>query len=131
MRTTPQSFLRQPLSAVLAGPAAVRVLRVLARHGGELSAALLATRTRLTKPSVLASLHHLAAMGYVEALGSSRQSLYRIDHRHPLVPSIIALFTAEDDRFQTIIAAVRAAAIAAEATAAWLYGSVARGEDGV
>jgi predicted nucleotidyltransferase len=129
MRTVPQSFLRQPLSAVLANPANVRVLRELSRHGGELSATTLAQRSKLTKPSVLASLDHLAGLGYVEPLGTLRQRLYRIDSKHPLVPALSDLFSAEDQRFQSIIEAIRAAAIDAGATAAWLYGSVARGED--
>jgi predicted nucleotidyltransferase len=129
MRATPQSFLRQPLSAVLANSANVRVLRELSRHGGELSATILAERTKLTKPSVLASLDHLAGLGYVEVLGSRRQRLHRIDAKHPLVPVLSTLFAAEDLRFESIIEAIRAAAIDAGVTAAWLYGSVARGED--
>jgi predicted nucleotidyltransferase len=129
MRATPQSFLRQPLSAVLANSANVRVLRELSRHGGELSATTLAERTKLTKPSVLASLDHLAGLGYVEVLGSLRQRLHRIDAKHPLVPAVSALFAAEDHRFESIIEAIRAAVIDAGVTAAWLYGSVARGED--
>jgi predicted nucleotidyltransferase len=129
MRTIPQSFLRHPLSAVFANPANVRVLRELSRHGGELSATALVEQSRLTKPSVLASLGHLTELGYVEALGTQRQRLYRIDGRHPLVSALSALFAAENDRFQSIIAAIRASAIDAGVTAAWLYGSVARGED--
>jgi predicted nucleotidyltransferase len=129
MRATPQSFLRQPLSVVLANSANVRVLRELTRHGGELSATTLTERSKLTKPSVLASLDHLAGLGYVEVLGSLHQRLYRIVAKHPLIPALSALFTAEDHRFQSIIEAIRTAAIGAGATAAWLYGSVARGED--
>ncbi|GIK96234.1 MAG: hypothetical protein BroJett029_04430 [Alphaproteobacteria bacterium] len=129
MRAIPQSFLRQPLSAVFANPANVRVLRELARHGGELSATTLAQRCTLTKPSVLASLEHLTKLGYVEPLGTQRQRLYRVDAKHPLTGVISDLFSAEDQRFHSIVEAVRTAAIDAGATAAWLYGSVARRED--
>lgn len=130
MRATPQSFLRQPLSSVLAYPGNVRVLRELAQHGGELSATTLVDSTKLTRPSVLAALEQLAQQGYVEALGSSRLRLYRINHRHPLVPVLSALFAAEHERFHAVMDAIRAAADDAGVTAAWLYGSVARGEDG-
>lgn len=129
MHPIPQSFLRQPLSAVLANSANVRTLRELARHGGELSATTLVERSKLSKPSVLASLNHLTELGYVESLGTLRQRLYRIDHKHPLAPAISALFAAEDHRFQSIIEVIRTAALDAGATAAWLYGSVARGDD--
>ena len=129
MRTQAQSFLRQPLSAVFANPAGVRVLRALAQHGGELSAPMLAERSRLTRPSVLAALDHLAALGLVESVGSVRQRLHRIDQGHPLAPSLSALFAAEAGRFDAIFEAVRAAAGEAGVAAAWLYGSVARGDD--
>lgn len=129
MRPTSQSFLRQPLSAVFAHGSHVRVLRVLSRHGGELSASALIDRTRLTRPSVLASLEQLTVLGYVEALGVSHR-LYRIDHRHPLAPALTALFAAEEQRFQDILGSLRSAATEAGAEAAWLYGSVARAEDG-
>jgi predicted nucleotidyltransferase len=129
MRTQPQSFLRQPLSAVFETPANVRVLRALARHGGELSAPMLAERSRLTRPSVLAALGQLAALGLVESVGSVRQRLHRIDKAHPLMPALSALFTTEAERFDAIIEAVRAAAAKAGVAAAWLYGSVSRGED--
>src|SRR5579859_3479281 len=129
MRISPQSFLRQPLSAVFANPANVRILRALVRHGGELSAPLLAELSRMTKPSVLGALECLGALGYVESVGSGRQRLHRIDDRQPLLPALAALFAAEDRRFESVIESVRAAAVAAGATAGWLYGSVARGED--
>jgi predicted nucleotidyltransferase len=129
MRTQPQSFLRHPLSDAFANPAGVRVLRALVRHGGELSAPMLADRARLTRPSVLAALEHLAALGFVESIGSVRQRLHRFDKAHPLAPALVTLFAAESGRFDTIIEAIRAAAVKAGVAAAWLYGSVARGED--
>jgi predicted nucleotidyltransferase len=129
MRTQPQSFLRQPLSAVFANPASVRVLRALAQHGGELSAPMLAERSRLSRPSVLAALEHLAGLGFVDSIGSVRQKLHRIDKANPLAPALFALFAAEADRFDTIIKAISVAAANAGVAAAWLYGSVARGAD--
>ena len=129
MRAVEQGFLQQPLSAVFANPANVRVLRELFRNGGENSARMLAERSKLTKPSVLASLTFLETLGFVEALGAARLRLYRIDGKHPLAPALSALFVAENYRFSEIIDGLRRAAVEAGATAAWLYGSVARGED--
>lgn len=129
MKPTSQSFLRHPLSAILANPAAVRVLTELCRHGGEMSSSQLITLTRMSRPSVLAALEHLTACRVVQALGAARQRLHRVDPAHPLVPHLSALFEAEDQRYHAILDAVRGAARKAGARAAWLYGSVARGED--
>lgn len=129
MRAAPQSFLRQPLSSVLAHPANVRVLRELAQHGGELSATMLVDRTKLSRPSVLAALEMLSQHGYVDALGSPHLRLYRLDTKHPLVPILSQLFAAEEARFDAVLDAIRAAANDVGVAAAWLYGSVAKGED--
>lgn len=129
MRATTQSFVRQPLSSVFANAANVRVLRELSRAGGESSARMLSERSKLTKPSVLSSLEYLEALGFVESLGSSRSRLYRIDGKHPLGPALAALFVAEDHRFGRIMSGIHKAALDAGVAAAWLYGSVARGED--
>src|SRR5262249_2241159 len=91
---------------------------------------MLVDRTKLSKPSVLAALVLLVLQGYAEALGSSRQRLYRLDARHPLAPALSALFAAEEGRFNAVLDAIGAAASDAGATAAWLYGSVATGQDG-
>jgi predicted nucleotidyltransferase len=128
VRSRSQSFLRQPLSAVFGQGSDVRVLRELSRHGGELTVSALVERTKLTRPSVLATLAALTSQGLVEALGASHR-LYRFDHSHPLAPALSALFAAEDERFRGIIQSLRTAAVDAGADAAWLYGSVARGED--
>lgn len=130
MRAMTQSFARQPLSSVFSNAANVRVLRELSRTGGESSARMLSERSKLTKPSVLASLAHLEALGFVLSLGSSRSRLYRIDDKHPLAPKLTALFVEEDHRFGRIMSGIHKAAHDAGVAAAWLYGSVARGEDG-
>jgi DNA-binding transcriptional ArsR family regulator len=129
MRPTSQSFLRHPFSTVFAHGSDVRVLRELVKHGGELPVSALLDRTKLTRPSVLATLDRLTDLGYVEALGAAHR-LYRIDHGHPLAPAISALFAAEEQRFRNIIDCLRNAAADAGAVAAWLYGSVSRGLDG-
>lgn len=59
--------------------------------------------------------------------------LYRLDPRHPLVPALQALYTSEATRTDRVLEAIRAAlgAHQGDVLGAWLYGSVARGEDTV
>lgn len=129
MKPSAQSFLRFPLNLVFDSPANVRVLRVLARHGGTLSASTLADAAKLTKPSVLSALGQLADAGVVEALGSGRQRLYRFREAGGIGPALSAVFAAEQQAYHDVVEMVRAAAARAGVQAAWLYGSVARGDD--
>lgn len=128
---SPQSALRRPLNAALAGEGHVRVLRELFRHGGELGAADVATRVGLSPQHVRGVLAHLVRLGLVDRLGPGRARLYRARLAHPLAEPLAALFAAEEGRFAALLAAVRDAAAAARPRplAVWLYGSVARGED--
>lgn len=129
MKPSAQSFVRFPLDAVFDSPANVRVLRMLARHGGVLSASTLADLAKLTKPSVLSALRQLIEAGTVEALGTDRQRLYRFNETGSLGLALNALFAAENQAYREVIEVVRASAEDAGAEAAWLYGSTARGED--
>lgn len=129
MKPAARSFLRFPLDLVFDSPANVRVVRVLARHGGPLSASSLTDAARLTKPSVLSALRQLIDAGVVEALGSERQRLYRFREAGPLAAALDALFAAEHQLYRDLIEMLRTAAEKAGVEAAWLYGSVARGED--
>jgi predicted nucleotidyltransferase len=75
----------------------------------------------------------LAAVGVVEEVGQGRYLSYRGNVQHPLYPILGDLFRHEEDRFDEVLAAVReaVAADAEDVLSAWLYGSVARGEDAV
>lgn len=127
---SPQSALRYPVNAVLGNPGNVRLMRELFRHGGELTAPQLAARTGMTAQGVRATLAALERSGAVEAIGSARARLYRARRSHPLAPALEALFRDEEDRHAAILAAVTdAAGSEPDIYAAWLYGSVARGED--
>jgi predicted nucleotidyltransferase len=129
MRPAHQSFLRYPLNVVFDTPANVRVLRALARHGGMLSASALVGASGLTKPSVLSALRQLNETGTVEIHGSDRQRLYRLNEASSLASIVNTLFMAESERYGEVIKAVRTSAEKSGAEAAWIYGSVARGED--
>ena len=127
-----QSVQRYPLTAILGTDGTVRLLRELARHGGMLSAPELVRRTDLAVASVARGLEALERVGIVEALGTGRAVLHRLRADHLLAHVLDALFKAEEARFQAVLDSVREAAGAAGAgiVAVWLYGSVARGDDG-
>lgn len=129
---SPESVLRHPLTMILGARANVRVLRALFGHGGELAAPALVRQTGLAQSSVREALMGLEALGIVRALGQGRVRLYRIERAHPLAAPLEALFQAEEERYQAILEAIRSAAreFGDDVLAAWLYGSVARSEDG-
>jgi predicted nucleotidyltransferase len=66
----------------------------------------------------------------VVELGTARAQLFRADTRHPLLPALAALFGEEQDRWETLLRQVRAVLQGQPLSAAWYYGSVARGDDG-
>lgn len=130
-RPKPQSAIRFPLSSVFGTEANVRVLRELSRHGGQLDASTLVKRTKLTLPSVLSAISTLVEFGILDEVGSGRSRLFSMNRISPFNISIVSLFDAEESRFKGVIEAVRecAASLGNKVIAAWIYGSVARGED--
>ena len=125
-----QNVLRYPLTVILGSVANVRTLRELMRHGGELSAPSLVKRTGLAKASVRQALQILETMKIVETLGAERSRLFRVQRKHPLAAALDELFQEEERRFEAVLSAIRVATDRCVGlTAAWLYGSVARGED--
>lgn len=127
-----ESVLRHPLTSILGAKANVRVLRALFGHGGELAAPALVRQTDLAQSSVREALIGLEVLGIVRALGQGRVRLYRVERAHPLSAPLEALFQAEGERYQAIVEAIRNAVheFGDDVLAAWIYGSVARGEDG-
>lgn len=123
-------MLAYPLDAVLGREAHVRVLRELARHGGHLSAMTIATRSGLSKPSVLAALKELGKLELTENVGEGHIQVYRLRTDHPFAAPLGALFEAEDRRYADVFDAIRqAVAGSPDVMAAWIFGSAARGED--
>jgi predicted nucleotidyltransferase len=81
-------------------------------------------------PSVIRSLVILTESKTVLEVGNGRARVYSLDRSHPLYPALSQLFYAEAERFEKIVAEVRGVAERSNAVmAAWIYGSVARGED--
>ena len=116
---------------MLGTEANVRVLRELARHGGALPTSALIVRTGLAQSSVRTALLTLELLAAVDALGSGRTRLFRLNERHPLASAIGRLFEAEEARFDAIVTGLRTASekCGGDIIAVWIYGSVARGDD--
>jgi DNA-binding transcriptional ArsR family regulator len=133
MRTpnAPESFLRHPTSTLLATPGSVRVLRELLESETPLAVRALAQRTGLSTQAVRDTLRVLTRGGIVEQLGEGRSRLFRPDVGHPLYLPLGSLFHAETERFETVLEALGTAMenLVPQPLGAWVYGSVARGED--
>jgi predicted nucleotidyltransferase len=132
MRPPAASATLQPLDYLLGTPALVRVTRVLTGHGRGLAVPDLARRARLALPSTRDAVRRLAAAGFVEVIGAGRTSVCAVRLEHPMAAPIAALFDAERAQGDALLDAVRSAASEQRPApiALWLYGSVARGEDG-
>lgn len=131
MRPSPASTLYHPLDEILGSRALVRVARVLVLHGGSLAVSDIASRARLTLPSVRAALRRLLGLEVVTAIGAGRSMVCSLRFEHPLAPALVGLFNAEREQAAAVLHAVReaAAALRPAPLAVWLYGSVARGQD--
>ncbi len=125
-----QSFVRFPLTRLLASGGHVRVLRALLSHGGAQSAAQLASDCAMTARGVRNTLDALAAQGAVKVLGPAGTRLYAPALEQPLVTALAQLFEVERRHWQALQAQL-GDGLAAEKQirSAWLYGSVARATD--
>jgi predicted nucleotidyltransferase len=132
MRPAPASATLQPLDLLLGTPALVRVARVLTSHGGALAIPDLARRARLALPSTREAVRRLADVAFVEIIGAGRSSICAIRPEHPMAAAVAALFAAERAQADALLDGLReaAASLHPAPVAFWLYGSVARGEDG-
>ncbi len=125
-----QSHLRHPLTALLGSAGHVRVLRALATGKIPQSAPQLAAAAGLTPQGTRGVLDVLARQRLVKVLGSGRTQLYELNAAHPLASSLAALFHDEQGRWDALMSSIRDVLDRHRAvSAAWLYGSVARGED--
>lgn len=129
--SNPQSHLRFPLTQLFSSGGHVRVLRALMAFGAPLSVAQLAADGGLSTRGTRFVLDSLVAQGMVSVLGQPRSQLYSVALHHPLADAVKVLFQHEHSRWESVHAALRQALASwPEVRSAWLYGSVARGEDG-
>jgi predicted nucleotidyltransferase len=75
----------------------------------------------------------LLETGIIELVGQGRNVAYRLSLTHPFRSALTGLFDTELRRVEALWAAITTAATTESepAKAVWLYGSVARGEDGI
>jgi predicted nucleotidyltransferase len=126
-----QSHLRYPLTSILGGAGNVRVLRALAANQSPESAPKLAEAAGLTPQGARLVLDALTRQRLVIVHGSGRARLYALNVPHPLASALLALFLEEQRRWDALLDSIRAvlARQGSAVSAAWVYGSVARGED--
>ncbi|WP_206078726.1 hypothetical protein [Allomesorhizobium camelthorni] len=131
-RSRSQSAIRNPLTHILGVDSNVAVLRELVRHGGALSASDIQGRSGLSRSGVRLGLISLEKSGIVVSEGSLATRLHRFNTAHFLSPQIAALYVAEKDRFTDIVESIRNSAGTQRSLlrSLWIYGSVARKEDG-
>lgn len=131
-RSRPQSAIRNPLTHIFGVDSNVAVLRELVRHGGALSSSDIQNRSGLSKSSVRLGLISLERLGVVTSEGSLATKLHCFNTAHFLAPQIAVLYEAEKNRFTEILETVRNSAGNRRSLlrSLWIYGSVARKEDG-
>lgn len=129
-KSDPQSHLRFPLTRLLGNGGNVRVLRALTAYGAPMSAPQLARETGLTPQGVRLVLDGLQAQRAVNVLGSARSQLFVLNDEHPFIAPLRGLFVSEQERWEQLLRALHEALQAErQVRSAWLYGSVARGDD--
>lgn len=126
-----KSALRCPLDHLLGTRANVRVLRVVARHGGALSTSQIAGASGLPARTARLATVNLERQTVLKAHGTERARVFSIDPHHPLAATLEQLFASESRRYEKVLEALRAAGdtLGPDALGVWLYGSVARGHD--
>ncbi|HEU4586161.1 MAG TPA: winged helix-turn-helix domain-containing protein, partial [Gemmatimonadaceae bacterium] len=127
-----ESVLRSPLNDILGTEANVRLLRVLSRTQLPMTATELARQAAITLSGVGRALGALERTGIIEFVGVGSRRPVQLRRAHPLVPALEALFSAEEQRVDTIFARIRAAAelLVPAPWSIWVEGPVARGTDG-
>lgn len=128
-RSSRESAIRYPLTALLGVDSNLRVLRVLSLHGGMLASSEIIRKSRLAQESVRRALGDLVSLGVVSSSGVGRSSVYCLNVNHYFFPALSNLFKAESDRFLAILDSVRQSASGMPLFSLFYYGSVARGED--
>lgn len=126
-----QSHARYPLTALLGTAGNVRVLRALVIARTPQSAPQLAAAAGLTPQGARLVLESLLRPRLVVSHGAGRARLFELDRSHPLASSLVSLFEEEQRRWDGLLASIRDVLDrpGADVSAAWLYGSVSRGED--
>lgn len=120
-RTRAQSALRAPLNEMLATEANVRLLRVLVLAAIPLGAGELAHRAQLSRTGVYPALANLERVGIIELVGAGATHQVELRSAHPLASTLVALFRAEAQRVESLVAELRGIFAGAKGVvSAWL-----------
>lgn len=125
-----QSHLRFPLTRLLGSNGNIRVLRALLSYGAPLSTVQLARDTGLTRQGVLLVLESLVGQGLITVFGQPRSQVFSVVQAHPFAAALKTIFEQERNRWDALQQTLRDTFQGhLGVRSAWLYGSVARGED--
>ena len=126
-----QSHVRYPLTSILGSAGNLRVLRALVADAAPQPVSELARHAGLSRKGTLLVLETLIRQRLVVAYGTNRARVYVLNTSHPFSGAMAALFREEAQRWERLLATIREVLErhGAGVQAAWLYGSVARGED--
>ncbi len=126
-------LLTTPLDQALSSRSKIRLLRVLIQQDRTVSARELTRLTSMSGPAILAALRDLAGLGLITRELSGRQFLCRANRAHMLVSSVLQpLFAAEAAWPAMLLASIRDLVTLKSGQpviAAWIFGSVATGQD--
>lgn len=134
-------FLATPLDSAFGSRSKVRLLRLLVEQDRTVSAREAARLTGSTNPAMLAAVDELAKLGLIRREISGRQFLCRANRDHRLFEVLQRLFLGESQWPGIFFGDVRASLSGLEqkgrvvsgarthVIAAWIFGSVAAGED--
>lgn len=129
-RPADQSHLRHPITRLLGNSGNIRVLRALVAYGAPLAAVQLAREAGLTPQGTRLVLENLVAQGVVTVLGLPRSQVFALAPKHPFADLLKEIFLQEQNRWDGLQQALRDILQAHRSVrSAWLYGSVARGQD--
>ncbi len=103
-----QNSFRYPLNIILGTEAQIRLLRVMITEvNGPISIVDAAERADLTPLGARKAMKRLTSVGIVKAIGGGRKQQYEISLNDILLQAVAALFSAEIDRFDHILASIR------------------------
>lgn len=128
---TSQSALRAPINDILGTPTKVRILRVLTFTQEPLSKRRIATLAKANTSGVSRAIDDLVDKGVVASVGSGPRRLYLLNSSHQLATAITHLFKEERAGFETLVAEIRAVAMAIKPPpiSVWIQGGVATKTD--
>ncbi|WP_176758651.1 nucleotidyltransferase family protein [Limimonas halophila] len=125
------SALRQPFDYVFRTNSHVRILRVLYKKGSPMSNTLIARWAGLPVRTVRAAVSELENVSVIEMHGSQHHPTFSLKSDSVLADAVVQIFGAEETRYADILETIEheVSVLGKHLDAAWLFGSVARGDD--